>query len=198
MEKKEIERRVEDIFGQIDNTMVVTNRIKDGLSTVIERKIQAGDIKPDSFEKDVKDFLSREKTIRFIRERQPEISKVDDKIIMCVKQYFEKNLPEYTPIEIFRSSNHPDDAHLYSVVSRKEDGVYACWTKYNADCNNLNHGHYGLSDRESAEQVLREYFHDISDQPEQYGIECSKTEVECAGCEQREAQVIPFRQRRGR
>ncbi len=61
-----------------------------------------------------------------------------------VADYFKKHLPDYTVLGIAGKSLHPDDAHLYMVVSRKDDGSYGCWDCWNESTQSLNHGHYGI------------------------------------------------------
>ena len=65
----------------------------------------------------------------------------------------------------------------------------------------MNHGHYGIPEKEDAIDILSEYYHDITDEREKYNMNCSKVEIvpEQIGVEQEEmvvAQVVQFRQRR--
>ncbi|RKI38232.1 hypothetical protein D7V86_15110 [bacterium D16-51] len=192
---------IDKIYDKGNVELVITKRVKEGLVKVIERKILAGEIKADALEQGLTAFLLKEDTLAFIRERQPEVSCVPESVISEIKNYFKENIPNCQPTEVFRSSNHPNDAYLYSIVGKNANRSYSCWTAYNAATGSLNHGHYGIPEKEDAIDILSEYYHDITDEREKYNMNCSKVEIvpEQIGVEQEEmvvAQVVQFRQRR--
>ena len=61
-------------------------------------------------------------------------------------------------MEVRKKSYHPDDAHLYMVASKKNDGAYAVWTGWNDNTRSLNFGHYDLKDLDACHKVMDEYF----------------------------------------
>lgn len=73
-----------------------------------------------------------------------------------VIDYFKKYLPNYTVLCIVRKSLHPDDAHLYMVVSKKDDGSYGFWECWNEGTQSLNHGNYGIENLEDCMKLLDE------------------------------------------
>lgn len=202
--EKELLDYIDKIYDKGNEELIITKRVKEGLVKVIERKILAGEIGADALEQGLTAFLLKEDTLAFIRERQPEVSCVPESVISEIKKYFKENIPNCQPTEVFRSSNHPNDAYLYSIVGKNANGSYSCWTAYNAATGSLNHGHYGMAEKEDAIDILSEYFHDITDEREKYNMNCSKVEIvpEQIGVEQEGigtlAQVVQFRQRRGR
>lgn len=198
---KELLDYIDKIYDREKVELVITKRVKEGLVKVIERKILAGELKVDALEQGLTFFLLKEDTLAFIRERQPEVSRVPEIVISEIKKYFKENIPNCQPTEVFRSSNHPNDAYLYSIVGKNANGSYSCWTAYNAATGSLNHGHYGMPKKEDAIGILSEYFHDITDEREKYNMGCSKVEIvpEQIGVEQERmvvARVVQFRQRR--
>lgn len=73
-----------------------------------------------------------------------------------VADYFKKNLPDFTLLGIVRKSFHPDDAYLYMVVSKKDDGTYGFWDCWNENTQSLNHGHYGIELLDDCVELLNE------------------------------------------
>ncbi len=73
-----------------------------------------------------------------------------------VADYFKKYLPDFTVLGIERKSLHPDDAYLYMVVSKKDDGSYAFWDCWNESTQNLNYGHYGIESLNACVKLLNE------------------------------------------
>lgn len=202
--RKELIDCIDNIYNRQNIDLVITKRVKEGLVKIAERKILTGEIRVATLEQGLAAFLLKEGTLSFIRERQPEVSCVPESVIIDVKKYFQDNLPNCQPIEVFRSSNHPNDAHLYSVVGKNANGSYSCWTSYNAAIGSLNHGHYGLPEKEDAIEILGKYFHDITDEKEKYNMNCSKVEIAPEQLEVQQegmgmpGQVVQFRQRRAR
>lgn len=74
-----------------------------------------------------------------------------------IELYFKENLPQYTVLEIRKKSSHPDDAHLFMVSAKKDDGTYSLWTSWNKLRQSLNHGHYDLKDKADCEKIFAEY-----------------------------------------
>lgn len=73
-----------------------------------------------------------------------------------VADYFKKYLPDFTMLGVVRKSFHPDDAHLYMVVSKKSDGSYGFWDCWNENTQSLNHGHYGIEFLDDCVELLNE------------------------------------------
>ena len=73
-----------------------------------------------------------------------------------VADYFKKNLPDFTVLGIVKKSFHPDDAYLYMVVSKKDDGTYGFWDCWNENTQSLNHGHYGIEFLDDCVKLLNE------------------------------------------
>lgn len=82
-----------------------------------------------------------------------------NKVREHVELYFKKYLSEYTVLEIRRKSYHPDDAYLWMVSAKKEDGTYAVWTSWNESSQSLNYGHYDLKSIEDCEKVFEEFYY---------------------------------------
>lgn len=81
-------------------------------------------------------------------------------VVADVRSYFKENLAQYTPIKIRNKSYHPDDAHLYMVAARKQDGTsYAVWTGWNERLKTLNFGHYDLADLDECDMVMNHGFY---------------------------------------
>lgn len=76
-----------------------------------------------------------------------------------IKEYFRTNLPRYEVVKIRKKSYHPDDAHLYMIAAKKDDGTYAVWTGWNDKNKSLNYGHYDLKDLDTCHKVMDEYFY---------------------------------------
>lgn len=197
MDKNTILERIDDFFNEKGKDIIVTRRVKDGLCSVIDKKISLGDINNSTFEQDVYEFLSQKKTIDFVLRNQPNVSKVGPEVKESIIQYFEKELPKYQVRNIYRKSNSPEDYYLYSVVAEKQDGTYACWTSFNSETCSLNHGHYDINSREEAVECLKEYFYDSTGEMEKYGMEESGITLDQSNKEEKVQQnnVIPFRTR---
>ena len=66
------------------------------------------------------------------------------------------------------------------MTARKRDGSYSCWTLWNEATKSLNRGHYELLGEEEGANILRSYFNDITDEPENYGMEKTKVVVKAS------------------
>lgn len=75
-----------------------------------------------------------------------------------VKQYMKVHLPKYTVLEVRKRSDHLEDAYLYMVSAKKDDGRYAVWTCWNETTKSLNFGHYGLKSEEACDKIFHEFF----------------------------------------
>lgn len=149
-----------------------TEKIAEALSVSIQKMIDANQM--DNTKKAIENVLCKESTLRFIASRKPNVSPVPMTVAKDVAAYFEQSsgLTNYTPVKICRVSNDPEDAHLYAVVGyNSKTDQYACWTSWNQSSQSLNYGHYNLSSEQSAVDIIKERFNDISDEPQRYGIE---------------------------
>ncbi len=82
-----------------------------------------------------------------------------NEVILNVNEYFEKNLPDYTVLEVRNKSCYPKDYFLFMVSAIKEDdGTYAVWTSWNNNTMVLNHGHYDLKTLDDCEQIFEEHY----------------------------------------
>jgi len=205
MDKSELYQYIKDFYKKHDFNMAVTKKICAGLTKAALLKFSDGNMVPGVKMKEINDFLLLEKTVTFIKERQPEISVVPDAVAEMAREYFRKNLNMYDSLDIFRSSNHPEDNYLYSVLGFHENGTFSCWTCFNSRTESLNNGHYGLQTEDRALEILSSYYHDITAEPEKYGILKSRREIqdvkqikENPEAARENANVIPFKPRRGR
>ena len=77
-------------------------------------------------------------------------------VVEHIADYFKKHLPNYTVMGVGRKSYHPDEAHLYVVLSKKDDGSYGfcdCWDDKN---KTLSRGRYGIEFLDSFVKLFRE------------------------------------------
>lgn len=74
-----------------------------------------------------------------------------------IELYFKENLPQYTVLEIRKKSSHPDDAHLFMVSAKNDNGTYAVWSSWDQKLQTLNHGHYSLRNAADCERIFEEY-----------------------------------------
>lgn len=125
-------------------------------------------------------FLSNANTIKFVMSRQPNMTPIPEDVLHNIQKHFQNKdvLQRMELLEVFRASNHPEDDHLYGVIAKvRGSSEFACWTSWNSDEQSLNnYGHYMLESREDALDILKEHFNDITDEPERFGIEQSRTE----------------------
>ncbi|MCM1220548.1 MAG: hypothetical protein NC548_39285 [Lachnospiraceae bacterium] len=84
---------------------------------------------------------------------------ISEKVLANINEYFKENLPRYEVVKVRKKSYHPDDAHLYMVAAKKDDGAYAVWTNFNDRCRTLNYGHYDLKDLEACDAVMNEFYY---------------------------------------
>lgn len=90
---------------------------------------------------------------------------VTDQVVLNILEYFdnkEHGLSNYTPVCVMRASEHPDDAYLYHIIAKRNDGKYACWTSWNESTQSLNFGHYDLESEDEALAILDEHYHRLT------------------------------------
>lgn len=171
MNKEEMREYIQNFFKQYDEELICTSRVLDSLATTVIKMIDSGQI--DAAQGELENLLVKDSILNFIKQRVPLISPVPGEVQKSVRDYFNENLPNFTPVEICRISNHPEDASLYAIMAKKSNGEYACWTSWNQKRECMNYGHYGLPDREKAFSIVRDNFNDISDEIVKYGPEKS-------------------------
>ena len=96
-------------------------------------------------------------------------SDVPKDVLVNVINYFSKNLPAFSVMEVRKASEHPDDSYLYMVIAKRKEnpfsrimGDYSCWTSWNESMQSLNCGHYGLKTFQDAREICQENFHKVS------------------------------------
>lgn len=143
--------------------LIITPRIMNGLVRAINQ------ISRENLDADIEKFLNKDSTLQFVLGHQPLVTPVTKDVIVHIESYLSKEIPSYHALEICRKSNHPGDKNLYSVIAASDTGKVSCWTSWNESTQSLNHGHYNLVSLEQAEDIVKEYFYDITDDPEKYG-----------------------------
>lgn len=86
----------------------------------------------------------------------PKIGPVPEEVVRNIRRYFAENLACYEVMTVERKSEHPDDWYLYTVVARRNDGVYALWTSWNETMQSLNGGNYDIKSFADA-RILQNY-----------------------------------------
>jgi len=118
------------------------------------------------------------------------------------KEYFNEAFPGTSICHVYRKSNHPDDYYLYTVTAKSSDGTYCCWSSWNSLTESLNHGHYGLKTEQNCIDILQDLFNDITDEPDQYGMQqnvySNDDEEEKQQIGIKESNIIPINKHRGR
>lgn len=165
-------------YYEYDTTLKCTEKIAEVLAVSIQKMIDSDQM--DSTKASIESVLCKESTLRFITSRQPNVSPVSTEVVKEVTTYFEQSsgLLNYVPIKVCRISNDPEDAHLYAVVGyNSKSGQYACWTSWNQYQQSLNYGHYNLADEQTAIDIIKERFNDISGDTDRYGVENTLTKL---------------------
>lgn len=190
-------------YYEYDTTLKCTEKIAEVLAVSIQKMIDSDQM--DSTKASIESVLCKESTLRFITSRQPNVSPVSTEVVKEVTTYFEQSsgLLNYVPIKVCRISNDPEDAHLYAVVGyNSKSGQYACWTSWNQNQQSLNYGHYNLADEQTAIDIIKERFNDISGETDRYGIENTLTKLlEVGKKDVKKAEtdiVLKFNGRKGR
>lgn len=170
----EIRDYIEMFYKKYDKSIVCTDRILEALANTIHKMFVSDQIKALD---EVDQLLESEKTVRFIKDREPYIEKVPPDVLEKINAFFRFNLAGFKVLEVCRSSNHKLDKDLYSVIGKQDNGKYACWTSYNAGLNTLNYGHYGLKTEEEAFVVINDNFNDIAGNKDLFGPAVTKIPV---------------------
>ena len=76
-----------------------------------------------------------------------------------VEEYFKKNLPKYTVLEIKQKSEYLEDSYLFMVSAIKDNGTFAMWTSWNETTQSLNFGHYDLDFYADCEILFEEHYY---------------------------------------
>lgn len=190
-------------YYEYDTALKCTEKIAEVLAVSIQKMIDSDQM--DSTKASIESVLCKESTLRFITSRQPNVSPVSTEVVKEVTTYFEQSsgLLNYVPIKVCRVSNDPEDAHLYAVVGyNSKSGQYACWTSWNQNQQSLNYGHYNLADEQTAIDIIKERFNDISGEINRYGVENTLTkllEVDKKDVKKAETDIVlKFNGRKGR
>lgn len=75
-------------------------------------------------------------------------------VVEHVADYFKKYLPDDTVLGVGRKSFHPDEGHLYMVLSKKDNNSYGfcdCWDEKK---RTLSRGRYGIEFLDSFVRLL--------------------------------------------
>lgn len=175
MTKEDMKDYIQNFLKKNNPELICTSRVLDSLATTVLKMVDSGQIVNAHTE--VNELLQKDSIINFIMQRIPLVDKVSNDVQESVKLYFEEHLKDFTPIEICRASNHPEDNNLYAVIAKKSNGEYACWTSWHQGRESMNYGHYGLPDKEIAFSIIKDNFNDISDEIMKYGPEKSLVAV---------------------
>lgn len=87
------------------------------------------------------------------------MEQVKHEVILNVRKYLKEHLPGYEAVEVRKKSWHEEDAHLFMVAAKKEDGTFAVWTSWNEKLQTLNHGHYDIKDLETCRKIMDEFYY---------------------------------------
>lgn len=88
------------------------------------------------------------------------MDKIPQKVIENIHRYFLEKLPNYEVVKVRKKSCYEEDSFLFMVTAKKNTGSYAVWTSWNEQTQSLNHGHYDLTDLETCERIMNEFFND--------------------------------------
>ncbi len=86
------------------------------------------------------------------------MDRIPEEVIENIRKYFQEHLPGYEVVKVRRKSCHEEDSCLYMVAAKKNTGSYVVWTSWNKQTNSLNHGHYDLTDMETCERIMDEFY----------------------------------------
>lgn len=84
---------------------------------------------------------------------------ISKEVLANINAYFKENLPRYKVVKVRKKSYHPDDAHLYMVAAKKDDGTYSVWTGWNDLSRTLNFGHYDIRDLRGCNAIMDEFYY---------------------------------------
>lgn len=83
-------------------------------------------------------------------------------IVEHVVDYFKKYLPDDTVLGVGRKSFHPDESHLYMVLSKKDNNSYGFCDCWDEKTKTLSRGHYGIEFLDSFVKLLNEGQGDVT------------------------------------
>lgn len=182
----------------------ITKRILDNLIPIVYKGLSET---PDSMTIEkampaVHKFLEKENILNFIKDRQPNMTDIPDQVVNSLKRYLAEVFPGTSICHVYRKSNHPDDYYLYTVTAKSSDGTYCGWSSWNSITESLNQGHYGLKTEQDCIDILQDLFNDITDEPDQYGMQqnmyCNEDEEEKLQSEYEKNNIISINKHRGR
>lgn len=171
-----LEDFIKDYYKNTHEDLEITKIICERIADIMKKNESYLLVPKDVLERKVVEFLDKENTIRFIRERQPLVSPVSNEVVDNITDYLKNKMPSCELNYVCRKSNHPEDSYLYSIVAKKND-EYICFTSWNETTKSLNHGHYGLKNRDAALEILKANFFDITGEPERFGFTLSSRDV---------------------
>ena len=175
---KEVKEFLEKVYKKEYPDLVISPRITERIFHKIVEDYDGPSAELDIDNTELCDYLKNDYFIGFIKDRQPNVSKVPDSVIKDVISYFKTDISGFMPVKVCRHSNHPEDVYLYSVIAKHENSdAYACWSTFNDSTKSLNHGHYYLSGEDDALEIIKDKFFDITDDIDSYGPEKSMTDV---------------------
>lgn len=195
-------------YYSCNSDIVCTEKMAEALSISIHKMIETNQM--ENTQAAIEAVLRKESTYEFVKLRQPNVSDIPLTVFYDVEKYFESSggLNNFVPTQICRASNDPGDDYLYAVVGYNlKTGEYACWTSWNQSTGSLNMGHYNLPDEQSALDIIRDRFNDISDESDKFGMENTLTSInqlEMAemtppkSAQEQSEKIVHFNGRRGR
>lgn len=65
-------------------------------------------------------------------------------VVEHIVAYFKEHRPDYMVMGVGRKSLHPDEAHLYMVLSKKDGGSYGFYGCWDESRRVLNHSCFGI------------------------------------------------------
>lgn len=188
--REQIENFFKENFSQYKLTKANINLLEEQLETSLNNRSLS----------EIFETWTQEPMAKYIKNTQPEISRVGECVQNNITEYFKEYLPNYIPISVCRCSNHKEDAALYAVVAKNvKNNEIAVWTSWNEKTQSLNRGHYNLTTIDEAEEIIRDNFYDITMEMDKYGPEQSQVEFEVEREEKEEDNnIIDFNEYKSR
>lgn len=75
-------------------------------------------------------------------------------VVGHIVAYFKEHRPDYTVLGVGRKSFHPDEAHLYVVLSKKDNNSYGFCDCWDEEKKTLRHSRYGIEFLDSFVKLL--------------------------------------------
>lgn len=188
--REQIETFFKENFSQYKLTKANINLLEEQLETSLNSRSLS----------EIFETWTQEPMVKYIKNTQPEISRVGEDVQKNITEYFKEYLSNYIPISVCRCSNHKEDAALYAVVAKNmKNNEIAVWTSWNEKTQSLNRGHYNLTTVEEAEEIIRDNFYDITMEMDKYGPDQSQVEFEVEKAEKEEDNnIINFNEYKSR